>query len=409
MVAANASSLLARVVDRYNDFVTLGSDLFSLAQPAAFANLHRPGQGKEEVMAATHAIAQQLLCVCVTLGVVPVIQATTRGPEMAVAQQLAAMLRACVAEDGGGIARDSVFGAAHPTAASAVTGHVRVERPLLLLLDRSLDLCSMLTHPSSYGGFIADTLGLKGNRARIPPSADAGAGARGEAVDLDVRTDAFWEEFSAAPLPGAIEGNDAQLKALVAEERKLRHTAGEAETEGDTLVNTTGLASAMDGLPALLRRKAQLQSHTKLLQALMDIVTSREIPLFYEAEDTPTAARVYPLLGVPQEEVTRVKAAAKAGASPNSGVNLGTVTRGKGAFMDRVRVAAMFLLSADAAPIGAVPPSPANPSPDAPTPTWSPSDRTPAQRAFSEVAAILRASGEAHTAACAAAAAAGSG
>ena len=271
MVAANASSLLARVVDRYNDFVTLGSDLFSLAQPAAFADLHRPGQGKEEVMAATHAIAQQLLCVCVTLGVVPIIQATTRGPEMAVAQQLAAMLRACVAEDGGGIARDSVFGAAHPTAASAVTGHVRVERPLLLLLDRSLDLCSMLTHPSSYGGFIADTLGLKGNRARIPPSADAGAGARGEAVDLDVRTDAFWEEFSAAPLPGAIEGNDAQLKALVAEERKLRHTAGEAETEGDTLVNTTGLASAMDGLPALLRRKAQLQSHTKLLQALMDV------------------------------------------------------------------------------------------------------------------------------------------
>lgn len=118
---------------------------------------------------------------------------------------------------------------------------------------------------------------------------------------------------------------------------------------------------------------------------------------------------MYPLLGVPQEEVTRVKAAAKAGASPNSGVNLGTVTRGKGAFMDRVRVAAMFLLSADAAPIGAVPPSPANPSPDAPAPTWSPSDRTPAQRAFSEVAAILRASGEAHTAACAAAAAAGSG
>lgn len=153
--------------------------------------------------------------------------------------------------------------------------------------------------------------------------------------------------------------------------------------------------------------------------ACTQIVASREIPMFYEAEDAPSPTLLYPLLGVPAEEVARVTAAAAAGAKggPSSGggasIDLSTVARGKGAFIDRVRASAMFLLAADAAPLGNDPPRSAagggeGGSTDVPSGAWG-STTPAATRAFHEVASILRASAAAHVAESQAAASTGGG
>lgn len=269
VAAANAAALVSKVVDRYCDFISLEDDLFALGTPDCYATLHRPGQAQDAIMKATYGIAEQLLCVCATLGAVPIIQCTTRGPAQAVAQQLAGMLHACV--DSGSVARDSVFGALHPDKISSATGHVIVSRPLLLILDRHVDLGGMLTHPSTYCGFVSDTLGLRANRTSVP---EEGGGRL--SLDLDSRLDAFWKQFAAVPLPEAIEGNDTQLQKVIKEEAALRRKAGGDDdaalgVDASSTLSTQGLSSAMDSLPALLKRKQTLQGHTKLLKAIMDV------------------------------------------------------------------------------------------------------------------------------------------
>ena len=154
----------------------------------------------------------------------------------------------------------------------------------------------MLTHPSSYGGFIADTLGLTRNRTRHAPPPDAPPGAVGEAVDLDGRQDPFWAAQAAAALPEAIEANDTQLRAVVAEETELRRRAGSGGDAGGDL-STAGLASAMDGLPALLKRKAQLQTHTRLLQALMNVRAVLQL-------DAPAFALAHTPFSIPDRHFT---------------------------------------------------------------------------------------------------------
>ncbi len=105
----------------------------------------------------------------------------------------------------------------------------------------------------------------------------------------------------------------------------------------------------------------------------------------------------------------RVKTAAQAGSGAAASIDLGTVTRGKGAFIDRVRASAMFLLAADAAPLGSQPPhAPGGEGGgDAATP-WG-STTPAATRAFHEVSSILRASAEAHVAEARAQASTGGG
>ncbi len=279
VAAANASALVAKVVDRYCDFVTLEDDLFALGSKDAYATLHRPGQAQDAIMKATYTIAEQLLCMCATLGAVPIIQCNTRGPAQAVAQQLAGMLHACA--DGGKVSRDTIFGALHPDKVSSATGNVVVSRPLLLILDRHVDLGGMLTHPSTYCGFVSDTLGLRANRTSVP---DASAPNGKLSLDLDSRMDAFWKQFAAVPLPEAIEGNDTQLQKVMAEEAALRRRAGgnddsaAASADPSAMLSTQGLSSAMDSLPALLKRKQTLQGHTKMLKAIMDVSAAWDQP-----------------------------------------------------------------------------------------------------------------------------------
>ena len=57
------------------------------------------------------------------------------------------------------------------------------------------------------------------------------------------------------------------------------------------------LSEAIESLPELLARKANLEAHTNILQAVMRQVASRDVPTYYDVEQTIlTTGQVFPCI-----------------------------------------------------------------------------------------------------------------
>lgn len=91
-------------------------------------------------------------------------------------------------------------------------------RPLLVLVDRTLDLPSSLSHPSTYSALVAETLPTSndGTRVRVPSSSGP------TVMDLDVEADEFWERAAGLPFGEAVE---LQCESFPARMRAVRRQA----------------------------------------------------------------------------------------------------------------------------------------------------------------------------------------
>ncbi len=99
-------------------------------------------------------------------------------------------------------------------------------RPVLILLDRNMDLVSMLNHTWTYATLIYDVLGMKLNRVQV------GVEERGNTVnksyDMDV-SDFFWSKNAMNPFPQVAEDVDAEINRY--------------KTEVDQVTKSTGVTS----------------------------------------------------------------------------------------------------------------------------------------------------------------------
>jgi sec1 family domain-containing protein 1 len=139
--------------------------------------------------------------------------------------------------------------------------------------------------------------------------------------DLSTASDSFLQQHAGASFPAAVEANEKELAEVSQRELAIRSRPDFARlAESDpTLIsasssssfatasgNGTGTGSAMDGgggggqqqqpgrdlseaiesLPELLHRKALLDAHTTVMQNVMRQVAAREIPTFFELEQS---------------------------------------------------------------------------------------------------------------------------
>ena len=405
-VEAGAVARVRRVCDQYLSYTALEHRLFTLGVADSYAGYAAPGLTEAAIETYARSVAQGLLAVFATIGSVPLIVSARGGPSEMVARLLDSALRDHLASGGGVFSSTAGSGGGGGGLISDVPilpggrrpqplGFGVGSRPVLVLLDRGLDLGAPLAHASTYEALVDDTLGpIHLNRVMLPPegasdpvairegrdrpragatgAADGGksggggwlewasaasnkaggasAQSRGKPASLDGESDAFWSAHAHAQFPDAIEAHHTELASVVAREAEIRRSAGgggatlshdledaaalAALPESLTHVNGGAegggggdLASALDVLPALLRRKKVLETHTALLQAVMDRVVARTIPHFYEAE-------------------VAVVAVAASGGIPDLRAVLTLVSDGeKGSFEDRLRLACVYLLS----------------------------------------------------------------
>ncbi|CAF4466268.1 unnamed protein product [Rotaria socialis] len=289
---SNVQQNIAKIYDQYLDFITLEDDLLCLRQAGrdsiSYFALNRPQMLDVQMDQIIGTIVDSLFSVCVTLGSVPIIRCPKGEAAEIVGEKLDKKLRENLRDP-----RNSLF-----SSDSMATGALSFQRPLLVILDRSIDLASLLHHTWTYQALAHDILDFKLNRVEIEEfdetitTGDGRHPSKRRTYDL-IPTDKFWKQQKGNPFPIVAESIQEELeryRQLEGEVTRLKTAMGikgDAEDLAISLLNdtTSKLTSAVSSLPELLEKKRLLDLHTNIATALLDQIKKRKLDVFFETEE----------------------------------------------------------------------------------------------------------------------------
>uniref|UniRef100_A0A9L0IUC9 Sec1 family domain-containing protein 1 n=1 Tax=Equus asinus TaxID=9793 RepID=A0A9L0IUC9_EQUAS len=154
-LAASAVAQVAKVFDQYLNFITLEDDMFVLCNQnkelVSYRAINRPDITDTEMETVMDTIVDSLFCFFVTLGAVPIIRCSRGTAAEMVAVKLDKKLRENLRD-----ARNSLF-----TGDTLGAGQFSFQRPLLVLVDRNIDLATPLHHTWTYQALVHDVLARK--------------------------------------------------------------------------------------------------------------------------------------------------------------------------------------------------------------------------------------------------------
>ncbi|XP_077117046.1 sec1 family domain-containing protein 1 [Ranitomeya variabilis] len=292
-LTANTVSHVSKVFDQYLNFITLEDDMFVLCNQnkelVSYRALNRPDITDTEMETIMDTIVDSLFCFFVTLGAVPIIRCPRGNAAEMVAVKLDKKLRENLRD-----ARNSLF-----TGDNLGTGQFSFQRPLLVLVDRNIDLSTPLHHTWTYQALVHDVLDFHLNRVNLEESAaveSSPSGARPKkknkkSYDLTV-ADKFWQKHKGSPFPEVAESVQQELESYRNQEdevKRLKTIMGlEGEDEGAISMlsdNTAKLTSAVSSLPELLEKKRLIDLHTNVATAVLEHIKTRKLDVYFEYEE----------------------------------------------------------------------------------------------------------------------------
>ncbi|CAG0889430.1 unnamed protein product [Cyprideis torosa] len=274
---------IAKVYDQYVNFISLEDDLFVLKQQGGEAlNYYAINRGDvqdTEMNTIMDTIVDSLFSVCVSLGTIPVIRCQKGNAAEMVAEKLDKKLRETLRD-----ARNSPFS----SDAQGGTFHLQFQRPLLVILDRNIDLATPLHHTWTYQALCHDVLDLSLNRVALTE-----AGHKRKLYDLCAKTDKFWANHKGSPFPNVAQAVQEELdryRASEGEVKQLKAAMGLEGAESDEAIsmlsdNTAKLTSAVTSLPELLERKRLIDLHTNVATAILEKIKERKLDIYFEIEE----------------------------------------------------------------------------------------------------------------------------
>ncbi|KAL7752749.1 Vesicle trafficking between the ER and Golgi [Sorochytrium milnesiophthora] len=273
-VQHNTAQHIAQLYDQHLSYIVTEPNLFSLAVSNSYYNLNRGNATAEAMEQLMNRVVDGLFDVCATMGTIPLIRCPRGNAAEAIAQKLDAKLRSHAMNP-----RNGLFNA---------ESNLLAQRPVMVLVDRQIDLSALLLHTWNYNGLIHDVLEMRLNRITVPVEENGRKGKKG--YDLDVG-DFFWAKHSGAPFLQVAEQVDAELNRYKTETQELLRASGassieEMAAQSDTTMNAKQLKSALTQIPLLQERKNTIDMHMNIATALLSAIGARRLDVIFEMEES---------------------------------------------------------------------------------------------------------------------------
>lgn len=297
-VSANSEMYVTKVFDQYLNFISLEDNMFLLQNQnrdaVSYYSINKTGVKDTEMMSIIDTIADGLYCVFVCLGAIPIIRCPRGNAAEMVAEKLEKKLRENIRD-----ARNSFFSATPSSSAMGQSpgGQFSFQRPLLVILDRNVDLATPLHHTWTYQALIHDVLDLSLNSVTVTESTvdDVSGGARPKRKKSQVfnlaPVDKFWQKHKGNPFPEVAEAVQSEIEEYKGHEEEVQRLktamglAGGEEGPVDISDNTAKLTSAVNTLPELLEKKRLIDMHTTIATTILDYIKARKLDEYFEMEE----------------------------------------------------------------------------------------------------------------------------